>query len=167
MSVLPWLLSCTAAVLAQAPAADPLAELRFLVGHWQMVEADGSPGIAGAGEFSFTAELGGRVLVRRSFAEYPAQGGRPAFRHEDLMSVYADGGALKALYLDNEGHAIAYDVVPLPAGGGVRFTSTGDGPRFRMEYRPGAAGTVGFTFDTAAPGKAFTTYLKASVRRRP
>ncbi len=162
------LLSLSAVLLGQAAAAkpDPFAELRFLVGTWQLADSTGAPGKAGAGEFSFRAELDGRTLVRRNVADYPAQEGRPAFRHEDNLTVYADGGALRALYLDNEGHAIHYLVSALPGERGIRFLSEGPGPRFRMEYRPAAAGTVDFSFDLAAPGKDFSNYIKASVRRK-
>ena len=64
------------ALPAQAP--DPFGPVRFLAGDW-VGEGSGDPG-KGSGEFSFRFELDGKALVRRSFAAYPAQGGRPASR---------------------------------------------------------------------------------------
>lgn len=153
---------------AQAPAAkaDPFAPLRFLEGAWQMAEADGTPGKAGAGEFSLQQDLGGHLLVRRNVAEYPAQGGRPAFRHEDLMWIFPENGKLKALYMDNEGHVIRYDVAAPSAGAGAVFLSSGEGPRFRLSYVPAGPDLVELAFDIAAPGKDFANYIKAKVRRK-
>lgn len=162
------LLMATSVLVAQAPAAkvDPFASLRFLVGTWQMADADGTPGKAGQGEFSLLPELGGQALIRRSFAEYPAQGGRPAFRHDDLMWIYLENGKLKALYGDNEGHVIHYDVATPPGSDRVVFQSAGEGPRFRLTYAPAGAGSVDLAFDIAAPAKDFANYIKAKVRRK-
>ena len=153
-------------LVGQAPAAkpDPFASLRFLVGTWQMVEGEGAAGKAGRGEFSLLPELGGNALIRRNFAEYPAQGDRPAFRHEDLMWVYPEDGKLKALFLDNEGHVIHYDV--MAAGTGVVFQSSGAGPRFRLGYTPAGPDSLDLAFDIAAPGKEFGSYIRAKVRRK-
>ena len=102
-----------------APKADLFASVRFLVGEWKG-EGNGQPGQStGAATFGF--ELEGKALVRHSHADYPAANGRPASHHEDLMAVFAEGGQLKALYLDNEGHIIRYSVSAVPEG--VAFTS--------------------------------------------
>ena len=165
----PSLLLLPAVLVAQTPAAkpDPFASLRFLEGTWVMAAAEGTPGRAGAGGFTFLPELDGKVLVRRGFAVFAAKGDRPAFRHEDVLTVYPEAGGLRALFVDNEGHVLHYEVAALADGPGIRFTTGGEGTRFRMEYRPGPAGTLDFRFDTAAPGRDFSTYLKATVRRRP
>ena len=99
---------------AQTPAPDPLSPLRFLAGHWVSVEGGGQPGKASGGELSLQVDLDGKAMVRRSFTEFPAQEGRPALRHEDLMLVFVAEGKPKALYLDNEGHVIHYLLTPLP-----------------------------------------------------
>ncbi|BDU75619.1 hypothetical protein [Mesoterricola sediminis] len=148
---------------AQTP--DPLAPLRSLAGAW-VGEGGGDPG-QGEGAFTFTSRLGGRVLVRESWSAYPAQGGRPAFRHEDLMTVYAEGGALKALYWDNEGHTIPYEVAAGPDR--ITFTSpAGQGPRFRLTYRLTAPDRVHVAFAIAPPGQpeAFRVYVEGDSRRR-
>jgi hypothetical protein len=160
------ILALAATLGAQTPRPDPLAPLRFLEGDW-VGEGQGAPG-ASAGAATFRPELGGAVLVRRSFADYPAQGSRPPFRHEDLLVIHAEGTALRALYLDNENHVIHYGVTPLASGEGVQFLSTDPGPRFRMTYRRAGAETVAFTFEMAQPGspEAFSTYLDATTRRK-
>ena len=48
---------------------------QFLVGNWTG-EGGGQPG-QGTGAFSFSPELQGKILVRKSFAEYPAANGSP------------------------------------------------------------------------------------------
>ena len=85
---------CALAVLAlplQAKGAS-LEDLKFLVGEWKG-EGGGKPGQATAGGFSFSFELQGKVLIRRSFSEYAATAERPGFRHDDLMIVYQDPDA--------------------------------------------------------------------------
>ncbi|BDU74259.1 hypothetical protein [Mesoterricola silvestris] len=163
------LLSLAFSLCAQAQSlpADPFAPVRFLAGDW-VGEGSGDPG-KGSGAFSFRFELDGKALVRRSSASYPAQGGRPALRHEDLMTIFAEGGKLKALYLDNEGHVIRYDATPLPQGEGVAFRSEpGPGPGFRLTYRVRTGGTVAVEFAIAPPGKpeAFAPYVEGTSRRK-
>ncbi|WP_243300799.1 hypothetical protein [Geothrix oryzisoli] len=155
-----------APLLAQAPPskADALAPVRFLAGEW-VGEGDGKPGSA-SGAASFRFELEGQVLVRRSHADYPAANGRPAAHHEDLLTVFAESGQLKAFYVDNEGHVIRYLAAAVPQG--VAFTSeAAPGPRFRLTYLRGAADTVTVRFEIAPPNApdAFKTYLEGVTRR--
>src|SRR5262249_15309755 len=92
---------------AHPPLAKELEALRFLLGDWRG-EGGGQPGQA-AGDFSFTPTLQGRVVVLKSFADYPATADKPAYRHDDLMVLYAgEAGGLRADYYDNEGHLIHY-----------------------------------------------------------
>lgn len=162
--LLPLLLA--APLAAQASAPDPFAPLRFLLGTWAG-EGGGRPGQA-SGEATFSLELGGHALVRRSWAETPAAPGRTASRHEDLLTVYPGAGGLRALYVDNEGHVIHY-VVTAVSDGAVFLSEPGPGPRFRFTYRRAGADTVALAFDIAPPGKpeAFATYLQATTRRKP
>jgi hypothetical protein len=121
------------AMLATAQTADPWQPLRWLAGEWKG-EGSGAPG-RGAGAFSFRFELDGKILVRKTYTEFPAAAGRAAFRHEDLMVVYPEQG-LRATYFDNEGHVIHYRVTA--AGDTVTFVSdvSGGGPRFRPVTSP-------------------------------
>jgi hypothetical protein len=152
---------------AQAPAptpADPFVPVKFLVGEWQG-EGDGKPGQSG-GAATFTFELQGKILVRRSHADYPAANGRPASHHEDLMTLFSEGGQLKAFYADNEGHIIRYLLTEV--AGGVAFTSEPTpGPRFRLTYLRKSDALVTLRFEIAPPTKpdAFSTYIEAVTRK--
>lgn len=159
-------LLAASALMAQAPAPkpDPFAPLRFLEGTWKD-EGGGLPGqMAGAATFRF--ELGGRTLVRQSYADAPASPGRPASHHEDLMTIFVEGGQLKALYLDNEDHVIRYLVAPT-ASGAVLTSEAAPGPRFRLSYLQAPEGAVTVRFEIAPPQapEAFKTYLEAATRR--
>lgn len=145
---------------APRPAADAFAALRFLEGEWK---AEGN-GPSGSATFGFEAK--GRVLVRRSYADSAASNGRPASHHEDFMAVFAEGGQLKALYVDNEDHVIRYQVAS--SSSGVTFTSeAAPGPRFRLSYLPKSASLVTVRFEIAPPQapEAFKTYLEADTRK--
>ena len=158
-----WLILALAAPVAVA--ADDWGPVQFLVGKWSG-EGSGQPG-NGSGAFSLLPDLQGKVLLRKSFAEYPPAGGRPATRHEDLMVIYRqpESGALRAMYYDSEGHVIAYLVKPVE--GGVAFVS--DNPlaemRYRLTYVASGKDRVRITFEIAPPGKDFAQYLSAAARR--
>lgn len=138
---------------------------QFLIGQWTG-EGSGQPG-AGTGAFSFTPDLQGKVLLRRSFAEYPATGGKPPSRHDDLMVVYhGEAGALRAIYFDSEDHVIRYTGTGTAAG--VAFVSDGkpDEVRYRLTYAATGKDTLTLEFEIAAPGKDFSRYLDAGARRK-
>jgi len=158
-----WLL---AAIPATGLAAGPdWGPAQFLIGQWTG-EGSGQPG-ASTGAFSVTPDLQGTVLVRRSFADYPAAGGKPASRHDDLMVVYhgETAGELRAIYFDSEGHAIRYSATASAAG--VVFVSEGkpDEMRYRLTYTPTGKDTLKLLFEIAAPGKDFSRYLDAGAHR--
>jgi hypothetical protein len=159
------LAACWLFAAAAVAAPDTWAPVRSLVGEWRG-EGSARPG-EGRGTFSFRFDLGGSVLVRRDHAEYPAAGGRPAVVHDGLMVVYPQGSALAAVYFDNEGHVIRYDVSP--AAPGVVFLSepVAGAPRYRLTYEPVARDEVMVTFEVAPPGEppAFKTYVAGRSRR--
>ncbi len=152
-----------ALLVSSAPAAD-WGRLQFLIGHWTG-EGDGTPGAA-AGGFSFAEDLQGAILVRKNFANYPAQNGKPAFRHDDLMIVYrSEDQRLRAMYLDNEGHSIPYKVDT--SSDAIVFTSEGpeETMRFRFTYTKNGAAAVRIKFEIAPPGKELATYIEATAHR--
>ena len=151
------LLVVSAACIApciQAQPADPFYSVRFLTGEW-VGEGAGSPGDS-AGACSFTMDLQGKVMVRKSFSQ-SATG-----RHEDLMVIYLDqdSKSLKAIYFDNEGHVIHYSVEP--GSSSVRFLNQ----QYRLTYRKMGADKLALDFDIAAPGKPFSNYLHATLRKK-
>ena len=107
------------------------------------------------------------MLLRKNYADYPAQAGKLATRHEDLMVVYRDEASrqLRARYFDSESHAIAYSVAG--TGNGAVFVSEG-GPevlRYRLTYLHTGADGLSIRFEFAPPGKEFASYIQASAIR--
>lgn len=159
-----WVLAAAAIGLAiglasPIAAAEPrpavsLDALAFLIGNWTGEgKSDSGPG---TGSASFERTMGGKAILRRNHAEYPASGGRPAVVHDDLMIVYADAqaGTLRAFYTDTESHVIDYVVTPAADGKSVVFESdpsTTRGPRFRLTFLREEGGRVSLVFEMAPP----------------
>jgi hypothetical protein len=165
------LLICAPALCAQdasAPsndAAEQWKSLQFLVGTWEAKTLGGSAGAAGNGTYTFQFELKNHILSRRTNSidcEGPADFN---CEHTDLLYVYPDipGGPLKAVFFDNEGHVIHYDVT-VPKAMSVVFVSdsTRKGPQYRLSYRLNGRELSG-KFEIRMPGgEAFKTYLEWS-----
>ena len=148
----------------QAAAAD-LGALDWLKGDWVGVGAGPDHGTGG---FVFEGAAGGQVLMRRNFADYPAQDGKPAQHHRDLMVVYREGGALRATYWDNEGQTLHYAVTTADPAKVVMITDDPAGPRFRLTYRKTPDGLEG-SFEIAPPPSrnVFAPYLSWTARKKP
>lgn len=146
------------ATLAHAEP-DPFADWTPLLGQW----------VAGPGEakggFTLERALDGKVLLRKNHAEYPDK----KVVHDDLMVIYADGGATRADYYDSEGHVIRYAVTITPAQKRVVFLSDAQAgaPRFRLTYDYGGKDAIALAFDIAPPGQpdAWKSYIQATVHR--
>jgi hypothetical protein len=158
-----------AAAAADAAAPRELESLAFLIGSWGAA-GGGQPGQA-AGAAEFSRSLQDRVIIRTSFAEYPAAGGRPASRHDDLMVIYAGAqGAIRADYWDSEGHLIRYAVHAAAPGKAVFVSDTVSGePRYRLTYEIDPSGTLKGEFAIAPPAtpEAFQPYLSWTSRKSP
>ena len=159
------------ALPAQSKGAS-LEDLKFLVGDWKG-EGGGEPGQAAAGGFTFSFELQGKVLVRRSFSEYAATAERPAFRHDDVTILYQDpdAKALRATYWDSEGHTIQYSVALSEDKHTLTFIGepSQSAPRYRfIFYRQQQDDKLNFEFDIAPPGKpdAFSKYVDGKAVRK-
>jgi len=162
-----WPGACTAAIVALvlgsadvARAAPPAAlePLSFLLGEWVTT---GAPGQA-TGTASFARGLQDQVILRTSFAEYPASPAGSASRHDDLLVIYAAGESVRVDYFDSEGHVIRY-AVGSPSAGRAVFLSDPlpKEPRYRLSYVQGQAGELRGEFAIAPAGKpeAFQPYL--------
>jgi len=158
------------AIQSAAPQqTNPLHRLDFLVGHWTG-EGSGTPGNS-LGEFSFEWDLKQNVLIRRSFAEYPATKDRPASRHDDFMIVFAEDNKLKADYFDTEGHVIRYSITSTANGNEIQFLSDAvpRTPRYRLTYTKGNNPTsMKLKFEISSPDKpdAFASYIDATLHRK-
>ena len=158
-------------VAGSGGAAPPkeLEPVAFLVGQWGTVgTATGAPG-GGTGSATFAWGLQDQVMIRTSYAEYPATASAPASRHDDLMVIYAAAaGGLRADYYDNEGHDIHY-AVTTPAPGQASFVSdaVSGAPQFRLTYALGADGLLKGEFAIAPPDKpgTFSPYLTWESRK--
>ncbi len=126
-------------LLAQNPPAvtDSWKALSFLEGTWD-AKAQGNAGASATGTYTFRRELRNHILARHSDSNSACKG--PATfdcEHGDLLYVYEDapGQPLKAIYFDNEGHVIHYDVsTPHPAMTVFLSESSRPGPQFRLVY---------------------------------
>ncbi len=152
-----------------AGALDVWEGWTFLLGDWAGT-GTGKPG-EGNGVFSFRPELDGRILVRKNRVEYPARDESGAGTvHEDLLIVYPAPGrpGFRAIYFDNEGHTIRYDVALSPTGPSVVFESEGatGEPRFRLSYERSAEGSLVIIFSIAPPGEVFRVYTSGTARRK-
>ena len=156
---------------AQAPArtaADPFQSLSFLEGTWD-AKVQNDAAIKLAGRYTFGRELDGHILARHGTTD-PNCKAPASFdcAHGDLLYVFqeAPGGPLKAIYFDNEGHVIHYDVTtPTPASA-VFLSPAAAGPQFRLTYEL-AGGIMTGLFQMHMPGQSdWHTYLQWSGGRR-
>jgi hypothetical protein len=155
--------------LSQKISAGNFDGLKFLEGDW-VGDGSGEPG-QGTGGFSFHLDLQGKILVRKSYAEYPATKDKPAYRHDDLMVFYYDDASagMRADYFDNEGHTIHYRVQVAADGKSCSMVSDPipNTPTYRLSYSEVEPGRVKLKFEIAPPGDPpqFKTYIDASARR--
>lgn len=139
-------------------------ELAWLIGEWTDESRRGDPGVATAGGESWRLQLGGQVLVRTSWCEYPATADEAAFRHDDLLVVFGDLDAqLRAVFWDNHGHVIRYTTAtidPDRLGFAFESDSSAPGPKQRLHYRADGPHRLAADFNLQLPGAAsFSRYL--------
>jgi hypothetical protein len=148
---------------------DPFKSLAFLEQNWQ-ANTNGYGGIQSVGDYTFRRELGGHILARRTVKEVACKGPTDFdCGHGDMLYVFQDapGLPLKAIYFDNEGHVIHYDVTT-PAPQSVVFLSdpSAPGPRFRLTYEMKNALLLG-KFQMQLPGQTeWKSYLEWSGPKR-
>jgi len=143
-------------------------EFNFIIGEW-IGEGGGAPGEA-VGSSTFYFDLQKTVLIRKSFADYPAANNNPAFRHDDLMIIYREGKFIKAIYFDNERHVINYSASLSEDLKTITFVSDINpaAPRFRLIYTKRDENTMSISFEFAPPGKPdeFSKYLDGVVKKK-
>lgn len=160
---------CTGNSASTAPVADSWKSLRFLMGTWEAKTEGGSAGAVGSGTYTFQLELRNHVLARHSTSE--GCKGPEAYNceHTDLLYVYEDAPAepYKAIYFDNEGHVIHYDVSTPSATTAVFLSDASQpGPQFRLTYELRDSTMYG-KFQMRMPGQSqFKSYLEWSGTKR-
>jgi hypothetical protein len=154
-----------------APAAaktDPWVSFRFLLGSWEAKTTGGVAQAQASASYAFRLELRDHVLARHSSIGSCNSPDDFDCRHSDLLYLYGagNGPTLQAIYFDNEGHVIHYDVTT-PKAGSVVFLSQAaqPGPQYRLSYEL-VEGTMNGKFELRMPGQAdFMTYLEWSGKR--
>lgn len=137
----------------------------WLMGEWTG-EGGGQPG-QGSGTFSFSFDLGEKIIVRKSHSEYPATDNKPAVVHDDLMIIYLDldENPTKAIYFDNEGHVIDYSI----SYGNKSVTLTSKkmqgAPVFRLTYTLLEDEKINTKFEMSQDGENFMTYVEGKSKR--
>ncbi|MGD0580831.1 MAG: hypothetical protein ABSC08_18120 [Bryobacteraceae bacterium] len=144
--------------------------LRRLEGEWKGTGGGGQPGEVSASGATFRYELKEHVLVRRSFTAFKARPERAAFQHDDLTVIYPGMGsaAPRAVYFDDEGHSIEYNVTATAGGQRIECLSpvAAGMPRFRLTYEFTGADAMKIRFDIAPPGtEKFTTHVEGTLHR--
>jgi hypothetical protein len=144
---------------------DAWKSLQFLIGTWEARTQGGSAGAAAAGTYAFQLELRNHVLARHSSKDKCNAPADFNCEHSDLLYVYqgAPGQSYKAIYFDNEGHVIHYDVsVPTPTSAVFLSEPSRPGPQFRIIYELQGLTMYG-KFQMRAPGQTeFHSYLEWS-----
>ena len=130
-------LICAASLFGQPSPTSTWKPLEFLIGTWGATTRSGSAGATTSGSYFFQLELRGHVLARHS-SNSGCKG--PAdfdCEHGDLLYIYPDtpGRSYKAIYFDNEGHVIHYDLsIPTPTTAVFVSSPSQPGPQFRLSY---------------------------------
>jgi hypothetical protein len=141
----------------------------FLIGEWLTGSSNGL-GTTGTGWISFSTDLGGKILVRKNHAEYPAHKAKPGAVHDDLTIVYWDGGIRKAFYDDNDGHVVHYDVTVSPDKKKIIFESEKNAPgqHYRLTYEAIQTDLLKLTYENAPANKPdqFLLYTEALAHRK-
>lgn len=169
--ILPLLLMALPVAAQSTPSSanNSWKALSFLQGTWE-AKITGGQSVSATGTYTFRTELGDHILARHSMNDAGCKG--PAgfdCNHSDLFYVYQDapGQPLKAIYFDNEGHVIHYDVSTPDATTAI-FLSDGaqPGPQFQLMYQ--LKGTLmSGKFQMRMPGKTeWKSYLEWSGSQR-
>ncbi|TAL61125.1 MAG: hypothetical protein EPN88_15045 [Bacteroidetes bacterium] len=158
------LLSVNLLVKGQQPAVT-WEKWNNLIGEW-VGEGNGKPG-QGEGTFSFQTDLDGKILTRKNHTVFPETSNSKALVHDDLMIVYqgTPGGSQEAIYFDNEGNTIKYNVSFTDNSIILTSDIKANVPAFRLSYVTIDSKTVNITFEMASPKapEEFKTYLSGKA----
>jgi hypothetical protein len=143
--------------------------LQFLIGMWDARTEGGSAGAASSGTYTFQWELKKHILVRRAAGAECKGPSDFSCEHSDRLFVYQDAPEkpLRAIFFDNEGHVIHYNVAATEPGSVVFLSeSSQPGPQYRFSHALKGR-TLSGKFEMRLPGQPdFTTYLAWSGGRK-
>ncbi|HEY7388944.1 MAG TPA: hypothetical protein VH640_10585 [Bryobacteraceae bacterium] len=172
VAVVLWCLSLYGQT-AESPAPGSIEAawkpLRFLIGTWEAKVISGAAAAAGVGTYTFQLELGGHILARHS-ATLDCKGpDNFNCQHTDLLYIYRESPAQspQAIYFDDEGHVIHYEVTtPAPGTVVLVSASSASGPQYRLVYEL-KEGVMQGKFQLRMPGQSrFASYLEWSGRKK-
>ncbi len=153
----------------EAPKAINWEHWKFLLGEWVGEGGGNAPG-QGVGESRFYLDLDNNILIRESFADFPASKDRPAYVHKDKMIIYQQDSSFRAIYFDNEKHVINYEIKFSDDSNKIIFLSEliPGAPRFRLTYSKQEEDRIKLDFEFAPPNKpdSFSPYLTAISKRK-
>lgn len=157
-----YLLAAVLALVAQTVGAQPpplkpeLAGLGFLVGHWSSGTGRvADTGGTSTGSSTIRPAADGAVLLRQDRTNLFDAAGKPTGGFDQIMMIYAEGGALHADYVD-AGHVIHYTSAVVASGKSVTFATAArpEAPTFRLAYALADPTTLSVVFSMAPPGSA-------------
>ena len=161
----------TVTIGAQAPATDPVARVRFLVGRWEGT-VEGQPG-KGTVRREYSRVLNGRFIRVVNRSEYPAQEKNPKGEiHEDegYLSVDRSRKALVLRQFHIEGFVNQYVEDPASPATRVVFNTEAienipAGWRARETYVLHGPDEFEEIFELAEAGKPFEVYSRSRFKR--
>jgi hypothetical protein len=151
---LPLLLAAPLFAQIVPSGTNQWSALSFLEGTWD-AKATGNGGAAAIGSYTFRLELRDHIFVRHGDLSQCKGPSTLDCDHGDLLYIYRDAPTqpLKAIYFDNEGHVIHYDVsTPSPTSVVLLSDSSQPGPQFRLAYELKGQIMYG-TFQMRMPGQ--------------
>ncbi len=167
------LAAAAALVLAQQPAvtADPFAPLRFFVGTWRGEQA-GEPG-RGTSERTYEFVLNNRFLQVRNTSTYPPQAKNPKGEvHHDMGMIGYDKARKKFVFRQFHVEGFVNTYVEQESGGPNKLIFASEaieniapGWRARETYMILNKDEFIERFELAEPGKEFTLYSEAHLKR--
>lgn len=167
-----------APVAPKAPAATPTAQpivntdpwsaFRFLIGRWEAKTTGGVAQAQASAGYTFRLELRDHLLARHTRSGVCLAPDDFDCQHSDLLYLFPSGSgqALQAIYFDNEGHVIRYDVsTPKPNAVVLLSDPTQPGPQYRLSYEL-TEGVMNGRFELKMTNQTdFTSYLEWSGKR--
>jgi hypothetical protein len=164
-----WCAIAAAQGSMQTQSPDPWKAVRFLLGTWEAKTHGGSAGAAASATYTFRLELRDHVLARHSASAGCTGPADFDCEHGDLLYLYQDaaGLPLKAIYFDNEGHVIHYELTtPGPNTAVLVSAASQNSPQFRLIYQLQGEMMLG-KFQMRMPGQSeFRSYLEWSGGRK-